>query len=243
MAGFKTHITTSTAIGFIYGGAGYFAFEIPPAHCLIAAGLCGVAGMLPDLDSNSGKPLREMLSFVSVVIPVLMLPRFRALGLTNEHIVFVAGVMYVIIRFGVGALFRRYTKHRGMWHSIPAAMIAGLATFLVCLSADFEIRVFKAWAVVLGFITHLVLDEIYAVNWEGKLPTTKKSFGTAIKFWGNAPLANVVTYAKLAILVALIASDDFMMDCVCEETQTADNAGPAVQWVRNLFVHDHTVHR
>ncbi|MFT7630479.1 MAG: hypothetical protein ACI87E_001486, partial [Mariniblastus sp.] len=177
----------------------------------------------------------EMLSFVSVVVPMLMIPRFEALGLTPENMVFIAGLMYVIIRFGIGGLFRRYTKHRGMWHSVPAAIIAGLATFMVCLSSDFEIRIFKAWAVVLGFITHLVLDEIYAVNWQGKLPTTKKSFGTAMKFWGNNSWANFATYAKLAVLVAMIASDDYVMDCVCEHP-TAEPGTP-FEYLQSLFAH------
>ena len=144
--------------------------------------------MLPDLDSNSGIPQREMLSFVSVIIPMLMLQRFQALGLEPEHMVFIAGVMYVIIRFGIGGLFRRYTKHRGMWHSIPAAIIAGLVTFLVCLSGDFEIRLFKSWAVVIGFVSHLLLDEIYAVDWQGRQIRVKKSFGTALKFFGKQSL-------------------------------------------------------
>ncbi|MDB4481249.1 metal-dependent hydrolase, partial [bacterium] len=146
MADFKTHITTSTALGFLYGGVGYFGFEVPLAHCMIAGSLCSVAGMLPDLDSNSGKPQREMLSFVSVIIPMMMLPRFEAIGMTTEHMIFVAGVMYVLIRFGIGGLFRRFTKHRGMWHSIPAALIAGLVTFMICLSNDLEIRIYKSWA-------------------------------------------------------------------------------------------------
>jgi len=90
--------------------------------------------------------------------------------------------MYLAIRFGIGNLFKKFTKHRGMWHSIPAALVAGMATFLICLTVDLEIRIYKAWAVVIGFISHLVLDEVYAVNWEGKLPTAKRSFGTALKF-------------------------------------------------------------
>lgn len=241
MADFKTHITTSTALGIAYGGVGFYAFNVPPAHCLIAGSLCSVAGMLPDLDSNSGIPQREMLSFVSVIVPMLMLPRFEAIGLTPEHMVFLAGVMYVMIRFGIGGLFRRYTKHRGMWHSVPAAIVAGLATFMVCLSSDLEIRIFKSWAVVLGFISHLVLDEIYAVNWEGKLPSTKKSFGTALKFWGKDYWPNIATYAKLAILLVMIASDDYVMECICHSPVDAPQT--TVDWVRNLFVHDHTLHR
>ena len=238
MADFKTHITYSSVLGVAYGGLGYYVFHVPPAHCLIAGSLCAVAGMLPDLDSNSGIPQREMLSFVSVIVPMLMLQRFQEIGLTTEHMVFVAGLMYVLIRFGVGGLFKRYTKHRGMWHSIPAAMIAGLATFMVCLSTDFEIRVFKSWAVVLGFITHLALDEVYAVNWEGKLPRMKKSFGTAMKFWGNSRMANVTTYAKLIVLIVLVVGDDYMMDCVCQDRHVEDPQSP-LDWISNLFVHDH----
>ncbi len=237
MADFKTHITTSTVLGFAYGGAGYFLQGLPPAHCLIATGLCSVAGMLPDLDSNSGIPQREMLSFVSVIIPMLMLDRFHALGLEPVHMVFIAGVMYVIIRFGIGGLFRRYTKHRGMWHSIPAAMIAGLATFLVANSGDFEIRLFKSWAVVLGFVSHLLLDEIYAVDWQGRGIRVKKSFGTALKLFSKSRWANVVTYGKLILLVALIVSDDYMMDCVCEDQIEVPKT--ASDWLHNWFSHDH----
>ena len=231
MADFKTHITTSTALGVALGGVGHFMYNVPLEHAVVAGGLCGVAGMLPDLDSKSGIPQREMLSFVSVIVPMLMLPRLEALNFTTEDKVFFASVAYIVIRFGIGGLFRKYTKHRGMWHSIPAAMIAGLAFFLVCLSKDFEIRLFKAWAVVLGFVSHLFLDEIYAVNWEGKLPTTKKSFGTAMKFFGKSRFNNVLTYTKLLVLGFLVIGDDYAMGCLCEP-QSALSFG---DWIENLF--------
>ena len=144
MADFKTHISTSSVLGAIYGCGGYFLFDFSIPHSLVAGALCSVAGMFPDLDSDSGIPQREMLSFISVVVPMLMLDRFRQLGMTPEMMVFIAGVMYVGIRFGIGAIFRRFTKHRGMWHSLPAALIAGLATFLVCLSPELGVRLYKS---------------------------------------------------------------------------------------------------
>ena len=211
MANFKTHISTSTALGVAYGVAGYFMFEISLSHCLTAGALCSVAGMLPDLDSNSSIPQREMLSFVSVIVPMLMIRRFDKMGITPEYMVFIAGVMYAVIRFGIGGLFRRFTKHRGMWHSIPAALIAGLATFLVCLSSELGVRAFKSWAVVLGFTSHLVLDEIYAVDWKGDKIRVKRSFGTAIKWFGASWWWNVATYGKLALLLVLVLSDGSLM--------------------------------
>ncbi len=179
-------------------------------HCLVAGSLCSIAGMLPDLDSDSGIPVREMLCFVSVLVPMLMIERFKALGWSPEMMVFSSGVLYVFIRFVIGHIFKRYTTHRGMWHSIPAAAIAGLVTFLVCLSPELEIRLFKSWAVVVGFISHLVLDEIYSVDFRGR--RIKKSSGTALKFWSKKGWANYSTYAKLAFLIVLVMSDGPLMN-------------------------------
>jgi len=217
MADFKTHITASSILGVGYASIGYAMFDVAPAHALVSAALCSVAGMLPDLDSNSGIPQREMLSFVSVCIPMLMIDRFEQLHMDHEQMVFVAGVMYVLIRFGLGNLFKKFTKHRGMWHSIPAALVAGMATFMICLTPDVQIRIFKAWAVVVGFISHLVLDEVYAVNWQGKLPKAKRSFGTAMKFFGKDRIPNVLAYTNLILLVFLVFGDDYIMACMCDQ--------------------------
>ena len=233
MANFQTHISTSTVLGVAYGFGGYLGFGLSIPHCAVAGALCSVAGMLPDLDSDSGIPQREMLCFVSVLVPMLMLRRFEALGMDAEMMVFTAGMLYVAIRFGVGWVFKRFTKHRGMWHSIPAAMIAGLATFIICLSPEFEVRVFKAWAVVVGFVSHLVLDEIYSVDWNGKKIRVKKSFGTAMKWFSKSTYANVSTYGKLAFLVVVAMGDSSLMEYFGREP--LDLPITANQWLENAI--------
>ncbi len=207
MANFKTHITTSTVLGIGYGAMGYLAFNIPWESSLIASGLCGVSGMLPDLDSDSGVPVRETLSFVSAVVPMLMIRRFSYLQFTHEQIIVVGALTYIVIRFGIGKLFRRFTVHRGMWHSIPAALIAGLIAFLLCVSSDLQIRLFKAWAVVIGYLSHLILDEMYSVDLSGHRIRLKRSLGTALKFWGGSTWWNISTYLKLAVLAGLVWLD------------------------------------
>ena len=211
MADFKTHITTSTILGVAYGTGAHFVIDVSIPQCIVAGALCSVAGMLPDLDSDSGIPQREMLCFVSVLVPMLMLQRFVQLGMTPEVMVFAAGVMYAGIRFAIGSIFRRFTKHRGMWHSIPAAMIAGLATYLVGLSPELGVRMLKSWAVVLGFLSHLVLDEIYSVDLNGVRVRVKKSFGTALKWFGDNRLANAFTYGCLLLLAASVFGDHALM--------------------------------
>ncbi len=212
MADFKTHITTSCVLGVGYGAAGYFYLNLPPTTCGLATGLCGVAGMLPDLDSDSGIPVRETLSFAAALVPMLMIDRFQSMGLTHESIALAGVVTYLVVRLGIGALFKRYTVHRGMWHSIPAAASAGLIAFLACSSEDSNSRYFKSAAVVLGFISHLVLDEIWSVTVRGVIPRFKKSFGTAMKFWGDDRWANLSVYAKLLVLSVIATGDPVFMN-------------------------------
>ena len=61
MPGFREHITGSTIVGIGYGTAAWYVGEIPPLTCVLGAGLCSVAGMLPDLDSGPGIPLEADL--------------------------------------------------------------------------------------------------------------------------------------------------------------------------------------
>ncbi len=213
MAGFKTHITTSTVIGIGYAAGAHLGFQVDLEHCMIAGGLCSVAGMLPDLDSDSGIPVRETISFAAAVVPMLMIDRFRALGLSHSQMALAGMLIYILIRFGVAEIFKRYTVHRGMWHSIPAAATAGLLTFLICADDDIRLRIYKASAVVIGFLSHLILDEIYSIDMSKGVPRLKKSFGTALKFWSHRSLwANISTYAKLVILIGFAVSDPILMD-------------------------------
>jgi hypothetical protein len=212
MADFKTHITVSTTLGIGYGCWGHFQVGLPLETCAVAAALCGVAGMLPDLDSDSSVPHREMITLISLLAPILMLPRFAAIGLSSEQIIFAAGLSYMFFRFVVGGLFKRYTVHRGMWHSVPAAIIAGLVTYLLCHSFEFNIRLYKSWAIVIGFVSHLIMDEVYAVDWRGK--RLKSSFGTAVKLFGDSWVGNLSTYGKLILLLFLIFGDHYAMEAI-----------------------------
>lgn len=211
MAGFKTHITLSTFLGIGYGAAGY-ASQVPLSSCLVAGGLCSLAGMLPDLDSDSGVPVREVTALTAALVPALMIPRFEQLGFDREQFVLATAIVYLAVRFGFGGLLKGYTVHRGMWHSLPAAAIAGLATFLLVSGADMPIRLFKSGAVVLGFLSHLVLDELSSVQVRRGRVRIKNSLGTALKLWTTHSLwANVSTYGKLAVLVGLVFSDPYLM--------------------------------
>ncbi|HZZ72661.1 MAG TPA: metal-dependent hydrolase [Pirellulales bacterium] len=211
MAGFKTHITTSTILGIGYGTAAYFKFNVPWDTAALAGGLCSVSGMLPDIDSGPGVPLRESLSFAAAVVPMLMIDRFTKMGMSFESMALAGGFIYCLIRFGLGRFLRKYTVHRGMFHSIPACLIFGELAFLICHSDNLYLRYFKAGGVVLGFMSHLLLDEIWSIEFNHGIPHLKSSFGTAMKFWGKSMSANFSCYAKLAVLTFLVLQDPIWM--------------------------------
>ena len=210
MAGFKTHITTSCLLGVGYTGTGLY-MGLPIESSLIAGGMCGIGGMLPDIDSDTGVPFRESMGFAAAIIPVLMLERFRELGLNHEQMVLICGAMYLFVRFGIARLLSRYTVHRGMFHSLPAAFIFAGVAFLVSGYNDLPLRYFKAAGLFLGVMSHLFLDELYAVEWYRGRWRFKKSFGTAMKLWGKSGWANFSTYAKLTIVVLMILGEPMVM--------------------------------
>jgi hypothetical protein len=208
MAGFRMHVTTSAVLGCGYAGVGHLAYGVPLDTSIVAGAMCGFSGMLPDIDSDYGVPLRETMAFTAAILPMLLVGHFQTLLLSHDEMALAAVTVYLFVRFGVTNIIRKYTVHRGMFHSIPACLIfAGLA-FLVCAtSPTLEIRCYKAGGVVAGFMSHLILDEIYAIEWKGGRWRFKKSFGTAIKFWGDDGWSNFTTYAKLAVVIMFILGE------------------------------------
>ena len=115
--------------------------------------------------------------------------------------------MYLFLRFGLGPLLKKFTVHRGMFHSIPALIIAAMIAFLICDTGMTTVRFFKAGGVALGFFSHLLLDEIWSVNLRGNGPMVKKSFGTAIKFFGPTAAGNSACYGILILISLLVVQD------------------------------------
>jgi hypothetical protein len=210
MAGFKTHVTVSGLLGCGYAGAGYL-HGLPLDTAILGGALCGFSGMLPDLDSDYGVPLRETMCFAAATVPMLLIHRFASFGLRPDEMALLGISVYLFMRFGITNMIRKYTVHRGMFHSIPAGLIFAGVAFLICGSTDLNIRYYKAGGVLVGFMSHLLLDEIYSVEWRGGRWRLKKSFGTALKIWGDDAWANFSTYAKLVVVGAIILGEPSVM--------------------------------
>jgi hypothetical protein len=200
MAGFKTHISVSALVGTAVGVYGAWNWQLDWGPVFLAFGLGTLGGMLPDLDSDSGVPVRELFGLAAAFIPVLVLRRLRRLEFTHDEILVLLLGAYLLVRYGLGEFLKRVTVHRGMFHSIPAMFIAGLAVFVVYDHDDIWLRYYMAGSVMLGFLSHLVLDELYAVDLRGVIPRLNQFAGSALKMFSASWSANLFTYMLLIVL-------------------------------------------
>lgn len=210
MAGFRMHITVSTALGVGYGAAAVQPLGFPTETALLAAGLTAVGGMLPDLDSDSGIPIREMFGLAAVVLPLTLIPRLAHMHVSQEGILAALLFGYLAIRYFCPRIFKYFTVHRGMFHSIPAMVIAGLVVYLGYHSPDRRMRILFGSGVMLGFLSHLVLDELYSVDLRGMKVRLNQFAGTAVKFVSPSMIATTACYALLGSLLYLAYLDYYM---------------------------------
>ncbi|MCH7990080.1 MAG: metal-dependent hydrolase, partial [Planctomycetes bacterium] len=108
--------------------------------------------------------------------------------------------LYAGIRYGCAWVLGKLAVHRGMFHSIPAMLIAAELAFLAFQSESVNVRLLMAGGVAVGFLSHLLLDELYSVEWSGVRVRLNKYAGSAFKLFGKEFLPNVMTYALLSVL-------------------------------------------
>ncbi len=201
MAGYKTHITVSGALGVGYGTAGAILGGFTPVEGALAGILTWFSGMLPDLDSASGRPVREVFSLLAAFAPFAMMGHLMEwTHHSYEAATLLAVIVYVTIRYGGQAVLNRMAVHRGMFHSIPAMVITAEIAFLAFRGSSMNVKLLMAGGAAIGFFSHLVLDEIYSVEWSGVHVRLNKFAGSAVKFFGNRLVPNVVTYSLLMAL-------------------------------------------
>lgn len=207
MASFRAHFSFGILIG-IAAVAVVISFALADdAGFFVALFVSGViGGLLPDMDSDSGVPFHVTFGTLSCIAGSLVFLRDIRLEpgeyqTTIMHALF-AGLFVWLI---VGSVFKRFTRHRGMAHSIPAAILAGLAAFILAQKYGFiQTDAFLlAVALVAGYIGHLVLDEVYAaVNFHGVPFIPNQAFGSALKLFSRDKAANVLVYGLLLFLLA-----------------------------------------
>lgn len=165
-----------------------------------------IGSLLPDIDSDNSTPLQIAFSFFSILLAFVVMFFFFGLFPSVVELILIWLATYFFIRWIIFALFTRLTTHRGIFHSVPAALFFG---FIVAATSSrfLMFNPLQAWMsggfVCFGYLVHLLLDELYSVNVFGI--RTKKSLGTALKFYFKGSLPATV-YMYAAMIAAFLAT-------------------------------------
>jgi hypothetical protein len=203
MASYRGHLTLSSILGAGVGVAAVWGLHLDWGPALLGAGLTALGGLLPDLDSDSGVPVREVFGLAAVATPLLLFRRLESAGLSVEQTLAVLGGVYLLVRYGGAWVFNKFTVHRGMFHSLPAMVIAGLVVFLLDHSPNPGVRLYLAAGTMIGFLSHLVLDELCSIDFMGFKLRVNRYAGSALKFASPSWTATLTTYLLLAGLSVL----------------------------------------
>jgi membrane-bound metal-dependent hydrolase YbcI (DUF457 family) len=181
MANFPTHIVVGTIVAGSLATLTLAADVIAPEN-LVAVTMAGSLGsVLPDIDLKDSRPSRALFAGLAVFFSFALLFHFAPrLSIAEMWILWIGTLLFV--RYGVHTMFHRFTSHRGIWHSLIAGLVCALATVIIFYYV-FDRPDGVAWLgggfLLIGFLTHLILDEMYSVDVLGN--HIKRSFGTAFK--------------------------------------------------------------
>ncbi|QDV16649.1 hypothetical protein Pan153_12800 [Gimesia panareensis] len=229
MAGYKEHISVSGLLGVAYGSAASLFFGFTPTQGILSGVLCWVGGMLPDLDSETGRPIKELFSLTAAVASFVAMRCSIHKGADPDDAILMAVVTYAAVRYGGSAILAKFAVHRGMFHSIPALLIAGEAVFLAYISDSFAVKFLMAGGISLGFLSHLVLDEVYSVERKGITIRLKKSAGSALKWFGNGLFGNAVAYAILLTMTYITLVDSGVLIPPPQQAKPIQKSEPPVK--------------
>ena len=181
MANFTTHIGVGTLVSGALATLTLAADVVAPEN-LIAVTVAGVLGsILPDIDLKESKPSRALFSGLAAFFA------FATLFVFAEHLSIaenwlLALVAFLVVRYVAHSAFHRMSYHRGIYHSLIAAVFFALLTAVIykwVLGRHDGVAWLAAAFMLVGYLVHLTLDEIYSVD---VMDTRiKKSFGTALK--------------------------------------------------------------
>lgn len=181
MANFSTHITGAAAfsglLSTMFLKAEYVS--ITDAFLLAFGGMVG--GILPDIDLKYSHPSKIVFTTLAVLISMTWVFSSNAALSVVELWLFGLG-LFLLIRYPLWALFHRFTVHRGSLHSVAAALMFAFCSVVLShrfFSREPELAWLLGLFIFLGCLFHLVLDELYSVDFVGA--RIKRSFGSALK--------------------------------------------------------------
>lgn len=204
MANFTTHIGAGTVASGMLATLTLAADVVAPEN-LVAVTLAGVLGsVLPDIDLKDSRAGRAMFAGLAAFFSFAVLFTFAERFSIAELWVISLGT-FVFFRYVVHAIFHRMSYHRGIYHSVLAGLFFAFLTAIVyryLLGRHEGVAWLAGGFMFMGYMVHLVLDEIYSVDVMGT--RIKRSFGTALKFYDGRRIDHSIAMAVATVAVLML---------------------------------------
>jgi membrane-bound metal-dependent hydrolase YbcI (DUF457 family) len=200
LGNYRQHITFAGFLGVGYAWAAYALGGVHWLYGSVAALLTTLSGLLPDLDSASGVELKGFTGILGVLTATAVWQWMAGVDppLLFEVHLWAVVIAFVLVRHGLRRVLTRLAVHRGISHSFPTCAVWGALTYLHYPAPGHGLKMVMAVAVMAGFLSHLLLDEMFSVDLKGA--RVNRAFGTAMKFWAPSVWSTIGIYALLSYL-------------------------------------------
>jgi len=204
MANFPTHIAIGTVASGMLATLTLAANVVGPEN-LVAVTAAGILGsVLPDIDLKDSRPGRALFFGLAAFFSFVAL--FNGAGRYSiVELWILAGLTFLFVRYVAHGIFHRISYHRGIFHSILAAVFFAILTVLVywiVLDRPEGVAWLAGGFMLVGYLVHLTLDEIYSVD---VMDTrVKASFGTALKLWDRRHMRHSIAMAAATVGLFLV---------------------------------------
>lgn len=232
-----------------------------------------IGGLLPDIDSDNSKQVKVVFFLLAVMstltlltegsillgIPSL-LPSSKAIchatayefssllsDLSNQclpySLILITLSAFAFVRYILFSLFKSLTVHRGVFHSLLAAVFFAFLTTCICYYF-LKQEILSSWLsglfVCIGFIIHLLLDELYSVDLSNA--KIKRSFGTAFKVYGYQSafssilmlLCTIYLYTVAPSITSFINALQIASNSQKTKISSIENHKAEISWINYL---------
>ncbi len=218
MANFNTHFTVASTASAVVSATLLSMEVVTPEQAVIAFGVGTLGGLLPDVDSSHSTSIKVGFNVLSLLMTIMFIfVKSPTYSLVEMGIV--ASLVFVGIRYAFLEFFRKISKHRGMFHSIPVAFIWGIVVASMC-QWFFDLNSLVSWVygfmITFGYLVHLILDETYSVDLGNR--RMKKSAGTAFKLGmfknKNQKFQTLLVYLSIPLLLLIAPPIDLLQTAI-----------------------------
>lgn len=208
MAKLQSHFTLTTAVAIAYAAVGVSGLHIPLDTVLLGSVIFVIGGALPNVDEGNGPSAREFGGILAAVSPLMLFSLFPSMQRHGvSQVALISVFTYVVCRVVIARGLQNYTVHRGVFHSLPAAVLTFEAIYLIFLGLPFLERFYLAFGGFAGFLTHLIHDAYGNLDLVGRAMGKGERKPRVLKLGGNTWGSTVAVYSCVFFLAWFIVRD------------------------------------